>query len=118
MAFSNYLPALERRIQHAVNQVLSWTMNNGVTISQSKTVGIHFHRKREHVQPNIYIQRRMVIFRPTVKFLGMIFDQKLTWKDILQLKESCTYRLGLLRTISHSNWGADRAPCFDYIELL
>ena len=78
-------------------------MNHGFTISQSKTVGIDFHRKREHVEPNIYIQRRMV------KFLGMIFDQKLTWKDhILQLKQSCTYRLGLLRSISHSNSGADR----------
>ena len=62
---SNYLPALERHIQHAINQVLSWTMNHGFTISQSKTVEIHFHRKREHIEPNIYIQRRMVIFRST-----------------------------------------------------
>ena len=47
--------------------------------------------------------------RPTAKLLCMIFEQKLTWKDhIVQRKQSCTYRLGLLRTISHPNWEADR----------
>ena len=43
------------------------------------------------------------------KFLGLVFDQKLTFKDHIQkLKEKCFKALNLLKVVAHQSWGADR----------
>uniref|UniRef100_A0A2P2I4W4 RNA-directed DNA polymerase from mobile element jockey-like n=1 Tax=Hirondellea gigas TaxID=1518452 RepID=A0A2P2I4W4_9CRUS len=106
---SSYIPAIERRLQLATNNVSQWTTNHGFTISDDKTVAVHFNRQRGHTEPNIRINGRMIIFNQTATFLGMIFDQKLNWKPhIKSLKQSCMKRLSILRSISHTDWGADR----------
>ena len=44
------------------------------------------------------------------KFLGLIFDQHLTFKPhIQQLKTKCLRVLDLLKILSHSGWWADKA---------
>ena len=44
------------------------------------------------------------------KFPGLIFGQRLTFKPhILQLKVNCLWALDLLKILSHSDWGADKA---------
>ena len=44
-----------------------------------------------------------------LKYLGVIFDKTLTWKEhIDELKASCMKRLLLLKTVSRKSWGADR----------
>lgn len=46
----------------------------------------------------------------TTKYLGLIFDQKLTWKPhILNLKASCTNKLNLMKKLSLTNYGSDRS---------
>ena len=43
------------------------------------------------------------------KFLGLIFDTKLTFKSHIQyLKTSCQKALDILRVVGHTDWGADR----------
>lgn len=43
------------------------------------------------------------------KFLGLIWDNKLTWKNhIAQLKADCNKKIGLLRSITAQDWGADQ----------
>ena len=43
-------------------------------------------------------------------FLGLIFDRCLTFKPhIQQLKIKCLRALDLLKVLSHSDWGADKA---------
>lgn len=47
---------------------------------------------------------------PSVKFLGLIYDQHLNWKDhIHYIKGRCTRALCLLRKLSHTTWGATRS---------
>jgi hypothetical protein len=42
------------------------------------------------------------------KFLGIIFDSKLTFKPhIANLKKKCMKALNLLRVVAHTDWGAD-----------
>jgi len=107
---SKYLPTLERRLQLAVNTVMRWTTEHGFTISEPKTVAVHFNRLRGYAEPDLRLGNRMIVFRSEAKFLGMIFDQKLTWKShIKELKTSCMSRLKLLRSLSHTDWGSDRA---------
>jgi len=43
------------------------------------------------------------------KFLGLIFDRKLTFiPHIRHLKDKCTKTLNLLRILAHTSWGADQ----------
>ena len=43
------------------------------------------------------------------KFLGIIFDRKLSFlPHIRHLKEKCTKALNLLRVVAHTTWGADQ----------
>ena len=46
---------------------------------------------------------------PEAKFLGVIFDRKLSFiPHIKYLKNKCLKALNLLKVLSHTNWGADR----------
>lgn len=43
-----------------------------------------------------------------IKYLGLIFDKKLTWRrpHIENLKKECTTRLNTMRILSYHKWGA------------
>jgi len=107
---SSRIVALERRIQVAVNNILEWTLTHGFTLSTTKTVAIHFHRKKRlQPEPTIYMSQRPIIFRDNARFLGMILDQRMSWKPhIAQLRTQCLTRLNLLKTLSRKTWGGDR----------
>ena len=57
---------------------------------------------------------------PTFKFLGILFDKKLSWKPhILNLVNRSQQTLRLLRVVSHCRWGADLGSLrLLYISLL
>ena len=108
---SSHLPALERRLQLAINVVSSWTISHGMTIAHTdnRTVAIHFNRKRGPAEPSLFLENRVINFKPNSKFLGIILDQKLNWKEHIQKQKSdCVKQLGILRCISRTDWGADR----------
>lgn len=106
---SAYLPVLERRMQVAVNRVARWTSDNGFTINDLKTEAVLFNRKRGHGEPNLTLNGRMITFKPHVKFLGMIFDKKLKWKEhISKLKTDCMKRMQIIQSVASTDWGADR----------
>ena len=100
---------LQRRLQSAITQVVAWTESRGFTISRSKTCALHIHRSRTYTEPDLRLHGEMIPFLPTVRFLGLIFDEKLTWKyHVQQLKIDCLHRSIILRIASHFTWGADR----------
>ena len=50
-----------------------------------------------------------IIYRNQTKFLGVVFDTRLTFlPHIKELKTACTRRLNLLKVIAHTSWGGDR----------
>ena len=103
-------PSLERRLQLGVNRVNDWAETHGFKFSSSKTESILFHRKKKLLpSPQLFLNQRPIPARSTIKYLGMLFDEKLNWKDHLKMiKMSCSKHLDLLKCISHSDWGADR----------
>lgn len=106
---SSHIPALERRIQLAINAVSSWADRRGFTLSEAKTVAVLFRRTRGLAEPDISMHGRRIAFAPSARFLGLLLDQRLTWREhVRALKRSCLQRLGLLRCLSHKSWGADR----------
>ena len=105
-----HLPSLERRLQVAINNVEKWTLTRGYNFSHDKTKCIHFHRRRGMPgEVSLSLSNLPIECVYTVKFLGLYFDQRLRWTEhINRLKAQCMKRLGLIKSVSHMDWGADR----------
>ena len=59
--------------------------------------------------PNIFLGRRPIKVVKEAKFLGLILDTKLTFKNHVQYrKSSCKKALDILRVVGHTDWGADQ----------
>ncbi|GFV48670.1 probable RNA-directed DNA polymerase from transposon X-element [Trichonephila clavipes] len=101
---------IERQLQTAVNNIVKWCDSNGHSISASKSCCVHFCRKRGiHPDPEIRIRDIQIPVVPDVRFLGVIFDRRLTFlPHILHLRKKCEKSLNLLKVLSNTSWGADR----------
>ena len=59
--------------------------------------------------PNIFLGKMPIKVVKEAKFLGLIFDTKLIFKNHVQyLKYSCQKALNIPRAVGHTDWGADR----------
>ncbi|GFV03612.1 putative RNA-directed DNA polymerase from transposon X-element [Trichonephila clavipes] len=92
---------IERQLQTAVNNIVKWCDNNGHSLSPSKSCCVHFCRKRGiHPDPEIRIRAVQIPVVPDVRFLGVIFDRRLTFlPHILQLRKRCEKSLNLLKVL-------------------
>ena len=81
---SRNMASIERQLQLCLNKVEKWADENVFKFSKTKTVCMHFCNKRKlHSDPilRIYISQIPVVSQ--TKFLGVIFDNKLNFKDTL-----------------------------------
>ena len=100
---------LTRKLQLCINSILEWTTKNGFTIADDKTKAMHFCRKRCCDDPELFLGDKPISFTNKKKFLGLIWDPKLSFKEhILYLREKCQSSLNLLKVLSSSDWGASR----------
>ena len=104
-----HLQHLERTMQLCINKVQKWVSENGFKFSVSKTTCVHFHRQRIYKEPLLKLGEENIPVQEEVKFLGLIFDKKLSFKPhIVALKRKCQKALNILRVVGHTDWGADR----------
>ncbi|GBM14706.1 putative RNA-directed DNA polymerase from transposon X-element [Araneus ventricosus] len=101
---------IQRQLQTAVNNITQWCNSNGFTISTCKTAGVHFCRKRNlHLDPEIKLYGEDIKFVNEIRFLGVIFDKKLSFlPHVKQLRKKCESALNILKVLSTTAWGADR----------
>ena len=101
---------VERKLQLAINRVSRWADNQGFRFSSSKSVAMHFCRLRgAHRDPDLYLANRRLNCVETTRYLGLVFDSRLTWVPHLRyIKTACQKALTLLRILAHTSWGADR----------
>ena len=65
--------------------------------------------KKLHNDPVLWLYGSNIPIVPEAKFLGIIFDRKLSFiPHIKYLMNKCLKALNLLKLLSHTNWGADR----------
>ena len=104
------LNRVERAMQLRVNSVQKWVTQTGFKFSTSKMVCIHFHQQYGfYPDLNILLGKTPIKVVREAKFLGVIFDPKLSFKNHIQyLKTSCQKALDILRVVGHTDWGADR----------
>ena len=110
-------------MQLCVNSVQKWVSENGFKFSTSKTVCIHFHQQYVFFffppDLNILLGKMPIKVVKEAKFLGLIFDNKLTFKNHIQyLKTSCQKALDILRVVGHTGWGADRVVLLPFVSPL
>jgi len=69
---------------------------------------MHFCRLcSAHPNPELTLNGTLIPVVELTKFLGVIFDSKLTFlPHIRYLKEKCVKALNLLRFVAHTSWGA------------
>ena len=99
---------LERKMQTALDYIQSWCDKWGFKISIAKSSFVLFHKgKSKNV--SLSLNGNPLKAQKKVKFLGMIFDSKLTWKDHIDyLVEKCQKRINILKVLSGSKWGANK----------
>ena len=98
------------KIQIVINAASRWADANGFRFSPQKTKAIRFTRKRRIEEvPTLLLNGNILPFEDEVKFLGVIFDKKLTFGAhidnlCIRVKQS----INILKVVSHYDWGADR----------
>jgi len=107
---SKYIHIIERHVQRSLNTLSHWADINGFKFSSSKTVCVHFCRLRNaHLNPELKLNGTPIPVVEQTKFLGVIFDNKLTFlQHIRYLKEKCVKGLNLLRVVAHTSRGAEQ----------
>ena len=68
-----------------------------------------FCRLRKHHDPELFLYGMPIPVVQEVKFLGLIFDCKLSFlPHIRYLKNKSTKALNLIRVVAHTSWGTDQ----------
>ena len=101
----------ERQLQGCLHKIEKWCTENGFKFSQAKTVCVHFHNKRGILyEPNLTLHGKNIKVVRETRFLGVIFDQKLSFLPHLKtLKTKCLKALDIIRVVSNQEWGADKS---------
>ena len=110
----------ERKIQLTVDKILLWAEKQGFKFSITKPVVLHFCRiRRMHPDPDIFLNGQRISCVDKTRFLGLIFDRRLSWMPYLKdLKNRCIKALEIFKVLSHTIWGADRSIYCSFRKLL
>jgi ribonuclease HI len=114
------LKVIQTKLQACLDLVSQWTTDNGFTFSLQKSKGMHFTTiPGLHLTPSLILYGEPVKYETTFKFLGLIWDTKLTWKPhITELKLKCQKPLNFLRSITCHEWGADQKTLLHLYNIL
>ena len=93
---------MEAKLQQCLNKVQKKTSKNGVKFSLIKTKVMQFASLPGlYDQPTLKLGDAMLPYTDKIKFLRLIWDTKLTWKEhIAKLKGDCSKLIRLLKTIT------------------
>ncbi|QQP37800.1 Uncharacterized protein FKW44_018195, partial [Caligus rogercresseyi] len=100
---------LVNRMQDAINIVLKWGATNGLTFNPSKSRAIVFskaYKLRSKYFPQLYIAGMGMEYEAQMKYLGVIFDQGLTWTEHLKAKAAkCSRIWNMAKAVIGQKWG-------------
>ena len=99
-----------RKLQAAINAVTKWADSKGFKFSPQKSKAVRFCRTRKLEEiPTLFLKDEILPYEDEVKFLGVIFDKKLTFNPhIIDLANRVKKTINILKVVSHMDWGADR----------
>ena len=102
------LKHLQNKIQQDLDNINKWCSTWGFLLSPNKTVGIIFSRKQKLGKLVLKIGTHILEIVKEVKFLGIIFDCRLTWLNHIQyIHTKCIKILNCMRLLTGTKWGAN-----------
>ena len=101
---------LVRKMQSAIDSLDKFCKSSGFIVNPGKTKAMFF-TNRKVTLPQLKISEKDIKYVDEYKYLGIIIDSpKLLWKKhINYLKERVLKRINILKAVSGTKWGADRA---------
>ena len=77
---SSHMPSIEKKLQQSLNRLGRWCDDNGFKFSLTKTMCIHFCQlRKQHLDPELYLNGTQIPIIGEAKFLGLLFDSKLSF---------------------------------------
>ena len=79
-----------------------------INLNPTKTWCVNFYnRSSDNNSPRLYLRGELLKYKKSCKFLGITFDDKLSFKNhIEEIVSKCKKRLNLLKALCGQNWGA------------
>lgn len=94
-------------ISHSLQNLNLWLQNNGLDLSPSKSSIVLFSRKKKIPVLNIFVGENKIPVKDSVKFLGLVLDNKLSGNLHCEIiVNKCERYLNILRCLSGVWWGA------------
>jgi len=94
------------KLNQALNILSEWCIVNNMEVNLEKTVYQTFSLTHQPIKYILFNLNSLVLQTNHFSYLGVVFDQKLTWKEhVTNILERATVRLNLLKRIAGSKWG-------------
>ena len=98
--------AAQNRTQEALNHLVRWSEEAGMQFSESKCLTIRFHKTRRTAMLPLQIGPTRLETVQSCRYLGVILDERLSWKPHLRHAQQRTReRLALIKRLSSKTWG-------------
>ena len=89
---------------------------DSVTPLQFNTNTGRFLTRSSVIEEFLSLNNEPVKIDNKAKFLGLVFDSKLNWREhITYLEEKCKKRLQLMRAVVGNTWGANKKVFTHYV---
>ena len=111
---------VQKKMQIAVNSIQCWAHQNGCKFSSSKTKMVHFHNKKGiYLSPKINLYNKKIESVKSHKFLGLMFDEKLTWQPhMAMLVNSSRLVSNLIKSLTSYKWGASQTTLLHLFRIM
>ena len=111
---------VQKKMQIAVNSIQCWAHQNGCKFSSSKTKMVHFHNKKGiYLSPKINLYNKKIESVKSHKFLGLMFDEKLTWQPHMSmLVNSSRLVSNLIKSLTSYKWGASQTTLLHLFRIM
>jgi hypothetical protein len=79
-------------LQRGLDAIETWCEHWNIKINDEKTQAIYFTHRRRSPESHLKLNGRNVPFVNSVKYLGAIFDIRITWRLHIEMIEAKAFR--------------------------
>jgi hypothetical protein len=81
-----------RKLQLGLSSMYTWCERWNIKIDEDNPRGIYFSRSRRPPESHLALNGRDIPFVNSAKYLGVIFDRKVTWRLYIEMVEAKGFR--------------------------
>jgi hypothetical protein len=81
-----------RKLQRGLSSMDTWCERWNIKINEDKTQGVYFSRSRRPPESYLTLNIRNIPFVNSARYLGVIFNKRITWRLHIAMIESNAFR--------------------------